>query len=129
MLQYSLSYPNPTTYSPNDEHKLKKMNMANSTYTQSSSINAEFSQYLKANGYMPGSQSEFSDTIYYFKKDHGVMISGDSVDFGVFNHEENGQRKPGCSLYAAFTGISKLDLRGWKMLLHITGTIPLNQAS
>ena len=98
--------------------------MANASTLQNSAINAEFSQYLKANGYMPGSQSEFSDTIYYFKKDHGVMISGDSVDFGVFNQEENGQRKPGCSLYAAFTGISKLDLRGWKMLLHITGTIP-----
>lgn len=103
--------------------------MAHASNMDNSGINAEFSQYLKSNGYMPGSQSEFSETIYYFKKDHGVMISGDSVDFGVFNQEVNGQRKPGCSLYAAFTGISKLDLRGWKMLLHITGTVPLNQAS
>lgn len=96
---------------------------------EAQSFNAEFGQYLKANGYIPGSQSEFTDTIYYFKKDHGIMISGDSVDFGVFNQEENGQRKPGCSLYAAFTGISKLDMRAWKMLLHITGAVPMSQAS
>jgi hypothetical protein len=88
---------------------------------ETQSFNAEFGQYLKANGYIPGSQSEFSDTIYYFKKDHGIMISGDSVDFGVFNQE-----KPGCSLYAAFTGISKLDMRAWQMLLHITGAVPMN---
>lgn len=96
--------------------------------TTNPGINAEFSQYLKANGYIPGTQSEFAETIYYFKKDHGVMISGDSVDFGLFNHEENGHRKPGCSCYAAFTGLSKLDMLGWKMLLHITGAVPLNHA-
>jgi hypothetical protein len=90
-------------------------------------FNSSFGQYLKSNGYMPGSQSEFSDTIYYFKKDHGVMITGDSVDFGIFNQVENGRRKPGCSLYAAFTGISQLDISGWKMLLHITGTVPMKQ--
>lgn len=103
--------------------------MATQTDTENRTFNAEFGQYLRANGYVPGLQSEFSDTIYYFKKDHGIMISGDSVDFGVFNQEENGQRKPGCSLYAAFTGISKLDMRAWKMLLHITGAVPMNQAS
>jgi hypothetical protein len=90
-------------------------------------FNAEFGQYLRSNGYVAGSQSEFSDTIYYFKKDQGVMISGDSVDFGVFNASENGQRKPGCSRYAAFTGISKLDISGWRMLMHITGAVPLEQ--
>jgi hypothetical protein len=102
--------------------------MATQCNTEYQSFNAEFGQYLKANGYVPGSQSELSDTIYYFKKDHGIMISGDSVDFGVFNQEENGLRKPGCSLYAAFTGISKLDMLAWKMLLHITGAVPMNKA-
>jgi hypothetical protein len=90
-------------------------------------FNAAFGQYLKSNGYMPGLQSEFSDTIYYFKKDHGVMITGDSVDFGIFPEGEDGQRKPGCSRYAAFTGISQLDISGWMLLMHITGTVPLKQ--
>lgn len=118
------------TIQPYNHETIKPLNNSiMATEQNTERFNAEFGQYLKANGYMPGSQSEFSETIYYFKKDQGVMISGDSVDFGVFNNQEDGQRKPGCSLYAAFTGISKLDLRGWKMLLHITGAVPLNQAS
>jgi hypothetical protein len=41
--------------------------MANACNMENAGLNAEFSQYLKANGYMPGSQSEYSDIIYYFK--------------------------------------------------------------
>jgi hypothetical protein len=86
-----------------------------------------FGQYLQANGYVPGSQSAFSDTIYYFKKDRGIMITGDSVDFGLFHHDGNARHKPGCTRYAAFTGIGQLDIFGWMMLLHITGAVPLKQ--
>lgn len=93
------------------------------TATDSPATNPNFSevfgQYLNANGYVSGSQSAFSDTLYYFKKDRGIMITGDSVDFGIF-------QKQGCTRYAAFTGIGQLDISGWKMLLHITGTVPLN---
>ncbi|MGB8191043.1 MAG: hypothetical protein WCF67_03945 [Chitinophagaceae bacterium] len=85
----------------------------------------EFGQYLKENGYLPGSQ--LTDVIYYFKKDHGIMITGDSVDFAVFPQGETSKGKPGCSRYAAFTGINQLDIFGWMMLLHITGAVPLKQ--
>jgi hypothetical protein len=86
----------------------------------------EFGDYLKANGYTPGSQ--LTDVIYYFKKEHGIMISGDSVDFARFAQGDKMKGKPGCTRYAAFTGINQLDIFGWKLLLHVTGAVPLQQS-
>lgn len=85
----------------------------------------EFGDYLKANGFTPGSQ--LTDVIYYFKKEHGIMISGDSVDFARFAQGEKTKGRPGCTRYAAFTGIQQLDIFGWMMLLHLTGAVPLKQ--
>lgn len=86
-----------------------------------------FGQYLQANGYVSGSQSAFSDTLYYFKKERGIMVTGDSVDFGLFQSDSSGRRRPGCNRYASYTGIGQLDIFGWMMLLHITGAVPLKQ--
>lgn len=86
----------------------------------------EFGDYLKANGYTPGSQ--LTDVIYYFKKEHGIMISGDSVDFARFAQGEKVKGKAGCTRYAAFTGINQLDISGWMLLLHVTGAVPLQQS-
>jgi hypothetical protein len=85
----------------------------------------EVTQYLMENGFTPGAKSEYSDTNYFFKDDTGIMITGDTVDFGTFNPEINGKREPGCKIHASYSGVHNLDLRQWKMLLDITNMVKL----
>lgn len=86
-----------------------------------------FEDYLVANGWQEGSLSSNSDTLYFFKDDKGIMISGDAVDFGTFGVVVNGVRKPGCSIFASFTGVNLLNDTDWMLLLHITGAVPLKE--
>jgi hypothetical protein len=86
-----------------------------------------FGDYLVANGFKEGNKSPYSDTLYFFKNDAGVMISGDAVDVGQFNPTIDGVRQPGCIIHATFTGISRLDEFSWMLLMHITGAVPLKE--
>ncbi len=87
----------------------------------------EFGDYLETNGYTLSNQpAQPADALYFCRNGQRVMITGDSIDFAIFN--EQGSEKPAlCSTYAAYTGISRLDTYGWMMLMHITGIVPLNQ--
>ena len=87
----------------------------------------EFGEYLEANGYKLSNQPAHpGDAMYFFRNEHGVMISGDSIDFASYK-EQGAGRSTSCSTYAAFTGISRLDTYGWMMLMHITGIVPISQ--
>ena len=87
----------------------------------------EFGEYLEANGYALSNQPAHpGDALYFFRNGQGVMIIGDSIDFASFK-EQDSDKFPSCSTYAAFTGISRLDTYGWMMLMHITGVVPLSQ--
>lgn len=84
----------------------------------------QFTKYLMDKGFEPGLQSTGVNTLYYFKNDIGVMIAGVAVDFGEFNTPDaNGVRQPGCKLFASYTGIDRLDLPDWKMLLHVAKVV------
>jgi hypothetical protein len=84
-------------------------------------LNPEFADYLTANGYRESNVTKSENTTYFFKDDLGVMVSGDSVDVGMY------RSTGGCKLLHSFTGISTLETFDFILLMHITGAVPLKE--
>lgn len=84
----------------------------------------EAGEYLEANGYEREDARFFTNSIYFMRGGIGVIIYNNKAEF-MCRHDGDDDRKEGYSQFAAFEGISQLELFDWMLLFHITGIVTL----
>lgn len=100
-------------------NQLTKMCMTN--VSKNPNWKKEFDDHLTSNGFAASPGNENSQPYFFFKEDLAIMVSDDSITCVDYKLPKASQ------IVAMYSGIGRLDLHGWMLLMHIAGMVPLTE--